>query len=211
MPKTGGVFIRLLLEKYYGDEVRLASGKTFDDPGAPKAQHHAIDDIPAQFRNLPAFGLVRNPWDWYVSWFHFFNSYPYKPPHFMTVSAGKSVDFAGFITNLYSYPIESEEYRYNSFSAKYFRIFGCTPESPRNPQVEIGRYETVHDDVHRFLSTIDVSQECLDEIADFRRMNNSQHEHYSTYYTPDLADLVYENNRIVIDEFGYELEAPISL
>lgn len=207
MPKTGGVFIRLLLEKYYGDRVRLPSGNDFSSPSAKWEQHHSLDEVPFEYRYLPVFGLVRNPWDWYVSWFHFFNSYPHKPPLFMAVSEGKTVDFAGFITNLYRYPVGSEEYEYNSFSAKYYRIFGCTPDSPRNPQVEIGRYESVHDDVYRFLSTVGVNQDCLDDIAGFRRMNNSPHAHYSTYYTPHLADLVYEHNREVIDEFGYEIES----
>lgn len=34
MPKTGGVFIRMLLEKHYGDAVMLPSGNSFEDPGA---------------------------------------------------------------------------------------------------------------------------------------------------------------------------------
>ncbi|MCP3998403.1 MAG: hypothetical protein GY722_25560 [bacterium] len=206
MPKTGGVFIRLLLEKYYGDKVRLPTGIGFEHPNAKWEQHHSIDDVPFDRRYLPVFGLVRNPWDWYVSWFHFFNGYPHKPPHFMTVSEGKTVDFAGFMTNLYRYPADSDEYTYNSFAEKYYRIFGCSPDHPRNPTVEIGHYETVHDDVHRFLSTVGVSEVCLDEIAGFRRMNNSRHAHYSSYYTPGLVDLVYRNNQEIIDEFGYEFE-----
>ena len=114
------------------------------------------------------------------------------------------------MTNLYEYPVDSEEYEYNSFSAKYYRIFGCAEEQPRNPRVQMGKYENVHDDLYRFLSTVDVSQECLDDIATFRRVNNSWHDHYSSHYTPELADLVYEHNRAVIDEFGYEMETPVS-
>ncbi len=129
MPKTGGVFIRMLLEKHYGDDVMLASGKGFEDPSAPWAQHHSIDEVPAEYRYLPTIGFVRNPWDWYVSWFHFFISYPYRPPHFISVSQDKSLDFEGFMGSLFTYPRDSEEYVYNSYSAEYYRIFrhqrGC--------------------------------------------------------------------------------------
>ncbi len=206
MPKTGGVFIRMLLEKHYGDAVQLATGKGFDDPSAPWAQHHSIDDVPAEFRSLPAFGFVRNPWDWYVSWFHFFMSYPHRPPHFVTVSHDKTLDFAGFMTSLYSYPEDSPEYLYNSFSAEYYRIFGCNEAVPRNPVIEMGRYETVHDDLHAFLARVGVDRECLDDIEGFRRMNPSPHRHYSTYYTDEVVDQVYRHNRAVIDEFGYRFD-----
>lgn len=203
MPKTGGVFIRMLLQKHYGDDVQLASGKGFKDPSAPWAQHHSIDDVPAESRHLPILGFVRNPWDWYVSWFHFFMSYPHRPPHFITVSKDKTLDFAAFMKNLYTYPRDSAEYLYNSFSAEYFRIFSCGDDAPSNPAVEMGRYETVHADLYRFLEKVGVDQECLDEIDGFRSMNPSPHRHYSTYYTDEIVASVYEHNRAVIDEFGY--------
>ena len=31
----------------------------------------AARDIPPEFRDLPVLGFVRNPWDWYVSWYHY--------------------------------------------------------------------------------------------------------------------------------------------
>ncbi|MDJ0663807.1 MAG: sulfotransferase family 2 domain-containing protein [Acidimicrobiia bacterium] len=210
MPKTGGVFIRMLLQKHYGDAVRLASGDAFGQPDARADQHHALRDVPRKLRRLPTFGVVRNPWDWYVSWFHFFTTYEHRPPLFMKVSEGKSLDFPEFMSNLYSYPKRSAEYKYNSFSAEYYRIFGCSPRRPRNPKVVMGRYETVHDDLYAFLETVGVSEACLEEIHSFRKMNPSQHEHYSTYYTPELVEAVYEHNRPIIDEFGYEFETPVS-
>lgn len=206
MPKTGGVFMRMLLEKYYGDDVQLASGKGFDDPSAPTAQHHTLADVGPELAHLPVFGFIRNPWDWYVSWYHFFMSYPYRPPHFITVSRDKSLEFPQFIESLYSFPKDSLEYLENSFSAEYYRIFGCSEAQPRNPRVAMGRYETVHDDLHRFLSTVGVAQECLDEVSTFRKMNPSAHDHYSAYYDDELVDLVYRHEQAIIDEFGYEFD-----
>jgi hypothetical protein len=208
MPKTGGVFIRMLMQKHYGDAVQLPSGKSFEDPAARWEQHHAFADVPREHAHLPVYGFVRNPWDWYVSWYHFFMMYDHRPPHFMTVSQGKTLDFAGFMENLFTYPVDSEEYLYSSYSASYYEIFSCDANRPLNPQVEMGRYETIHDDLYRFLSKVGVEQACLDEIATFRRMNPSRHGHYSTYYTDSLAEQVYEHNRAFIDAFGYELERP---
>lgn len=207
MPKTGGVFIRMLLEKHYGDAVMLASGKGFDDPSAPWAQHHSIDEVPEEYRNLPAIGFVRNPWDWYVSWYHFFTSYPYKPPHFMSVSKGKTLDFVEFMDAVYSLPVDSEEYIYNSYAAKYYHIFATGPQAPRNPDIEMGYFETVHDDLYRFLEKVGFEQECLDDIEGFRKINPSRHAHYSTYYTDSLVEQVYAHNKPIIDEFDYRFES----
>jgi hypothetical protein len=206
MPKTGGVFIRMLLEKHYGDAVMLPSGNSFDDPSAPWAQHHSIDDVPVEFRRLPAVGFVRNPWDWYVSWYHFFTSYPYKPPHFMSVSQNKTLDFAGFMEAVFSLPVDSEEYIYNSYAAKYYRIFAATAQAPRNPEIEMGFFESVHDDLYRFLDRIGFDRECLDDIEGFRRINPSKHRHYSTYYTDTLVQQVYEHTKPIIEEFDYRFE-----
>ena len=208
MPKTGGVFIRMLLQKHYGDRVRLPSGATFPDPTARTAQHHSYDEIPESARNLPVFGLVRNPWDWYVSWYHFFMSYDYRPPHFMTVSRDKTLGFAEFMQNLRRFPVDSPEYRANSFSTEYFRIFGCDEKRPRNPDIQVGRYETVYDDVIAFFEEIGIDQACIDEVPSFRTMNPSPHKPYWTYYTDAVAEGVYESDRAVIDEFGYEFRAP---
>jgi hypothetical protein len=206
MPKTGGVFIRMLLEKHYGNDVMLASGKSFEDASAPWAQHHSIDEVPAEYRDLPAYGFVRNPWDWYVSWYHFFTSYPYQPPHFMSVSQGKTLDFVSFMESVFSCPRDSEEYIYNSYAAKYYRIFATTEQVPRNPNIEMGYFESIHDDIHRFLASVGVKQECLDDIEGFKKINPSKHQHYSSYYTDSLVELVYEHNKAIIDEYGYRFD-----
>jgi len=37
-------------------------------PGARMLQYHGhLEDLPGRFSHLPVIGLVRNPWDWYVS------------------------------------------------------------------------------------------------------------------------------------------------
>ena len=39
-------------------------------PGAQILQYHGhLGDLPEKYAHLPVIGLVRNPWDWYVSMF----------------------------------------------------------------------------------------------------------------------------------------------
>lgn len=63
VPKTGGTFIRHAL----GQE--LPSCRAL--PGMPGSAHWGWDRIPPEAADLPVLAFVRNPWDWYVSWYSF--------------------------------------------------------------------------------------------------------------------------------------------
>jgi hypothetical protein len=48
--------------------------------------HFPCADIPAEASDLPVVGIVRNPWDWYVSWYAFNNGPRMRSPLFKIVS-----------------------------------------------------------------------------------------------------------------------------
>lgn len=59
MPKTGGHFCIDVLSKY--------GGQLFKKGG----WHAPFARVPQEFRALPVLVVTRNPWDWYVSWYHY--------------------------------------------------------------------------------------------------------------------------------------------
>jgi hypothetical protein len=59
VPKTGGSFVQ---------QVILDHLPTVDVRGYT---HTPFRELPAHAQALPGFYVVRNPWDWYVSWFHY--------------------------------------------------------------------------------------------------------------------------------------------
>ena len=60
MPKTGGTFV----EKACGAHLPREWIAT-----TSLHRHAPWEEIPERYQGLPVFFLVRNPWDWYVSWF----------------------------------------------------------------------------------------------------------------------------------------------
>lgn len=62
--------------------------------------HFPYAAIPAEARDLPVVGIVRNPWDWYVSWYAFNNRPRIRSPLFKIVSNGGSAGFKSTVTNL---------------------------------------------------------------------------------------------------------------
>ena len=89
--KTGGQSINELLLSHI--------------PGAKEIGYHLpVAHLPSQAKSLPIIGVIRNPWDWYVSWYAFNNLRGVKNPLFNIVSRGKQASFKETIENLLRYP-----------------------------------------------------------------------------------------------------------
>ena len=62
--------------------------------------HYPRSEIPPDSKALPVIGMVRNPWDWYVSWYAFNRRPNINNPLFNVVSDSGQSDFKTTITNL---------------------------------------------------------------------------------------------------------------
>jgi hypothetical protein len=71
-------------------------------------------------------------------------------------------------------------------------------------EVFICRTETLRQDLLTFFEKIGaVTDELRDYVLRSDKKNSSEHLHYSTYYTPELAELVSVRDRDLIERFGY--------
>jgi hypothetical protein len=67
--------------------------------------------------------------------------------------------------------------------------------------------ETLKQDLIGFFEGIGAAtDELRDYVLGSDKRNSSEHRHYSTYYTPELAGLVSMRDRPVIERFGYAFE-----
>jgi len=62
--------------------------------------HFPRSDIPAESKGLPVVGMVRNPWDWYASWYAFNRRPKIRNPLFEILSNGGNANFKVTVTNL---------------------------------------------------------------------------------------------------------------
>ncbi len=102
-------------DKFTFIHLHKTAGQTLNDiiyDSQPSAKaigyHYPISKLPAKYKNVPVVGIVRNPWDWYLSWFTFNSVGGIKNPLFNIVSNGKQADFKTTITNLLNYPNDSQ-------------------------------------------------------------------------------------------------------
>ncbi len=62
--------------------------------------HYPRGEIPPESAELPVVGMIRNPWDWYVSWYAFNRRPKIHNQLFNVISDGGSGTFKSTITNL---------------------------------------------------------------------------------------------------------------
>ncbi|HEX3174195.1 MAG TPA: hypothetical protein VHQ43_08260 [Solirubrobacterales bacterium] len=211
--KTGGTFITESLA------CALPKGSLRD--GAPDKLHAGWADIPPEAMDLPVLAYVRNPWDWYVSWYHFMQSRRPDNVIFRLMFANGKNDFATTVQNACtgmpgcddpelarlmaedSRRVRPLALKRDFCTTRFLDFFGAGLGSDR---LTIGRFETLVDDLERFLLRLEVElpDGAMARIHAAAPVKATRRRRpYREYYDDDLANLVAKSCKPVIDRFGY--------
>jgi hypothetical protein len=177
-PKTGGTFIRSCLS--------LAPPEWCVEDG----NHHVLyKNLPARIADMPKFGFVRNPWDWYVSWYSYFKTT--HDQEFQELSCNRTLDFTGTMRNW----IE----KHGSCSS-----FLQTWLGDGFNQCRIGKMENLRKDLLTLLSTyVTIPRSMAHAIENRGRQRVSERGEYQKYYSVDFRDQIATIDTLLIDKFNY--------
>ncbi len=193
VPKTAGRSIKRALRPYsdlrgghlaaWGRRLRLARP-------LPSWQLSLVDHVnarqirdaaPAEFFRIAfKFAVVRNPWDWHVSMYHYLKTNPQIDVH-----GARQLDFPDFLESKVSL-------RYRRRQRSYL-----VDEGGRLLVDFVGRFEYLRRDFDRVLRVLAIR-------AHLPRRNRSFHRDFRSYYTPRLWQIVADRCRHDIALFGYE-------
>jgi hypothetical protein len=180
IPKTGGSFVQKMLIDFLPVE------------GRDRYTHVNHDDPPDDWRRLPAVCVVRNPWDWYVSWFHYGIERPRKPGReWLEVMDG---GFANAVRRACRGEMDH-------VLAPYIKREGVDVESAYirtiagrmldRPDLTVLRFEYLVPQLLQFLKEHSkLSHELERALYLEPPIRTSTHGPYRDYYDNDLADLV---------------------
>lgn len=192
--KTGGTYIRRVMEKAYGEENLLFFAAKIDPYCGNSSPHHTFNETPTEYKHLPMFAFIRNPWDWYVSWFHFFSVLPN-----IRMAAGQDwLDWwaknkkKGFKQTV----IENID-RYN----KQIQNFTNFPNTP--PNLALKNFDNLTTETLNYIKTYGNTQRAVDMASRFGVVNKSEHNHYTTYYDKELEQLVRDEYNTIINMFNF--------
>jgi hypothetical protein len=225
VPRSGGTFITGIIRKFF--------------PSAHEIGHHLpLELLPREYSHLPVLGTVRNPWEFYVSLYHYV--WPKDAASILVswMSENGRLGFEGSIRNLLNLGVNDERIdvliemlperldyskrhipsvtkdamrRVRSTGVGYYtlrfnQMFGNADD------VFFCRLETLRRDLVAFFEEIGAAtDELLNYVLGSDKVNAADHLHYSTYYTPELAELVLLRDRPLIERFGYVFEQTVSV
>jgi len=215
--KSGGTFVNAGLMRFL--------------PGARQMGYHLPRSmIASQFASLPLLGLVRNPWDYYVSWYSFQRSRPQPNALFQILSAGGTRDFKATVRAMLSLDRDTElldqllavlprAYTNQGLNLPGFALapirgsglgfYSFLYRYLYGPEVEavtLGRMEQLRSELPRMLTQVGepMTADLLEYISAAPALNTSTHDAYTEFYDDELAGLVAERDQSVIARHGYK-------
>jgi hypothetical protein len=207
VPRTGGSFISAVLRDHLGLDAK-----------APRFPTHAsYEELPVEFRDRPGFCVVRNPWDWYVSWYHHGMKRGPRlarldPAHpkgalWQTAFSGGRCTFKETVTRACEGRLEhafakSARRRDTDLYSEHVRIL--VARAIKRGQLEVGRFEDL---VPFFLGFLDrrglLTESLRNAVEQSPPTNAAEHDHYRAYYDWELRELVAHKARWLTKRFGY--------
>lgn len=196
MPKTGGTFLNEVIREHAPANWDLQQLESH----TPAAQ------VPASHANLPIFGFVRNPFDWYVSWY-FYHHEKYalgevEPGHqFSKASQNSELPFCETLQRLMTIYLQDGKGFYTQMLEEKF--------GAKLALVNVLRTETLRSDALGWLEQLPIAipKSMAHALEKNPGVNKSQRRHYSCYYDDQTISLISSKENDVIRRFGYNFEA----
>jgi hypothetical protein len=216
--KSGGTFVNALLKRCV--------------PTARQIGYHLpYREAPEACRDLPVVGTVRNPWAYYVSWYHFQLSVPKRNILFQICSDEGQLGFKQTVANLVD--LASDEPRLALLEAGLPDAYGkaginltkaCVGELRERA---VGFYSFLYERLYAgadaptilrverlreelravFVAVGHLPNTCAEQFLDESPpLNVSRHDAPSRYFDEGLAALVAQRDARLIERYGYVLE-----
>ncbi len=213
--KSGGTFVNECLLRFLPDARQIG-------------YHLPRSQIPPIYAHLPALGLVRNPWSYYVSWYAFQARRAQPNALFHIMSEAGARGFAGTLRNLLALgsggalldailaalpghyvnrglnlPAPALEPIRGSGLGFYSFLYRHLYEGPG--LMHIGRMERMRSELVPMLVSVgqSVGAAMRRYIAEEPPRNVSEHAEYASHYDASLRDLVAQRDALVIERHGY--------
>lgn len=218
--KSGGTFVNEFLLRFVA--------------GARRVGYHLPRSlVPAGCAHLPVLGFVRNPWDYYVSWYAFQSGLPTPNVLFRTLSDDGRLDFEHTIANMLELGVSG---RYldrlvaalpTGYLQQGLNVPGFVLESMRASGLgfysflyrhlyggagtgagvtSIRRTDRLRAELPALLSGVGVpvTQAMRDHLVAAPDSNTSEHAAYPEYYGRELRELVAVRDAPIIARHGFD-------
>jgi len=199
-------FVFIHLQKCAGTFVRKFLKKTNLITVNTTVKHDSVRQIPEKHKGKKIIGVIRNPWDWYVSWYSFRHKEGHSP-QFGDLFEGS---FESFLQKIF---FDRHGIR-NDINLDELRSFGIGPYTGRYKNsycCEDGNFANVSmikmEDLYAgMISEMKLTVEQIKILNSMNKVNTSSHPHYSTLYTDKTCKWITDREQFIIHKYGYSFE-----
>jgi hypothetical protein len=221
LPRAGGTFVYEVVTKFF--------------PSAREIGYHFPRELlPREYSHLPILGTVRNPWEFYVSWYYHVRPRGAASTFFSWVSENGKLGFVETIQNALNLGVNDERLddliemlpdhvdygtrnipnitkdamrKARSTGVGYY-TFRFNQLFEKADDVFFCRVDTLRQDLLTFFDGIGAASDELREyVLRLDKKNTAEYaQGSSTYYTSDLAELVQIRDRQLVERFGFTFD-----
>lgn len=195
VPKCGGSFVEQAflpwIRKCPSRRLRDARGHLTYREYSEVFDRHRVD-----LSAMHVFTVVRNPWDWHVSWFHYLKEDRGRGRSGMPteVELFQSFDFSDYLRWLADDEAPTSPTRY----IRKQQLDYLTDASGRLAVHRVLRQERLAEDLAKMTADLHLAVTVPES-----RANQSSHGHYRQYYDDFGIDLIAQRHKDDIKTFGY--------
>lgn len=216
MPRTGGCFVRDLLNENIAGSKRT------------RRNHIALENLEDSEINKFKFGTIRNPYDWYVSWWAYSKYSPVDQYTRQLYSNGGTEDFNIFVKNVMEanegkntwfnlnimgkFDIGLMTYKYLNVLCSRNKVFDkelCMWEQSHDELLladYIMRFEALRDEIDYVFSTyiFDLDSNQRKKLFGEEKINSSNRKaDYRKYYSDESIELIKHKDRFIFNNYDY--------
>lgn len=208
LPKTGGTLLREYFQyvsSLCGLEINIGKSSTFSGVAA----HATVGD----FKNKDMahrFGLIRNPFDWYVSRYFYFQKKGCAEGG-VSIRSDSGLYGDGFrqkfptLKHHILHGLENESIPRFWLSEMYRHMFY---DSGTFKMSHVGKLENINEEIENLWNTMkvqpNVTLEQFDLLNGKIHRNASRHDGYKKYYDNEMIDTILKRDKLILDKYNYE-------
>lgn len=219
-------FICIHLQKTGGSFIREYLTKNIPNTKYNGIVHDKACDIPRRHRKKPILGTIRNPWDWYVSWYSGTQrKEALKGPFRILHPNGKQTSFVEFMSKVANLKRQIHNIDFGLvnrlgigvYTYRYIQSYCRNPvmvlkaletQSLTDDMVfdiHLCRTENLRSDLVNFLTDTPtgITEPQAKILTTMAKVNTSKRGRYQDYYNAQLRQSVGKMDRYIVDKFGY--------
>jgi len=195
VPKCGGTFVETVFKR------PIAKCPTQVLPGAAghltyREYSRVFADHGLRLEDMTVFTVIRNPWDWHVSWFHYLkqDTGGRKSGHRIENELFQTFDFSRYVSWLEDPDAPASQQGYMRKQLKDYLI----DDRGRIAVNRILRQESLATDLRTMASELDLAVRVKET-----QPNSSKRDTYRVYYSDHDAEIIARRHVDDIRLFGY--------